>query len=60
MCGNVREWIWGEYKDNDGDRHNCGGGWENDYYSCKVGDKTRTYGASKDNAIGLRLVISAE
>lgn len=60
MCGNVREWIWGNYKDYDNEYQCCGGCWYDDDYSCKVGDKKSLYAYSAKNTIGLRLLISAE
>ncbi len=60
MCGNVREWILGNYKDYNNEYQCCGGSWYDDDYSCKVGDKKSLYAYSAKTTIGLRLLISAE
>ena len=60
MCGNVYEWVWDTYPENDSKRYFYGGSWKDDYYSCKVADKDYGYADSKYENTGFRLIISSE
>ena len=55
MSGNVMEWVWGEKN------FNCyGGGYDSDYYSCKVADYQSAYAENYYKNLGFRLLVSAE